>query len=67
MPNDPLPLPPLSSSPDEVAAQGHGRPAGTDVGAEGISEEQVEGVLKLVDMLEEDGDVVKVWTNLAED
>lgn len=34
---------------------------------EGVSEDQAEGILKLVDALEEESDVVKVWTNIAED
>ncbi|WWD19186.1 hypothetical protein CI109_103644 [Kwoniella shandongensis] len=34
---------------------------------EGVSEETVMGVLRIVDLLEEEGDVVKVWTNLADE
>ncbi|WVW85496.1 hypothetical protein I302_107534 [Kwoniella bestiolae CBS 10118] len=34
---------------------------------EGITEDTAESVFKIVDLLEEEGDVVKVWTNLADD
>ncbi|WWC71455.1 uncharacterized protein I206_105411 [Kwoniella pini CBS 10737] len=33
---------------------------------EGINEETFESVMKIVDLLEEEGDVVKVWTNLED-
>jgi len=31
----------------------------------GITEEQAEAIIKTAELLEEEGDVVKVWTNLA--
>lgn len=33
---------------------------------EGITEETMESVMRLVDILEEENEVVKVWTNLDE-
>nr|XP_018261599.1 mitochondrial protein [Kwoniella dejecticola CBS 10117]OBR83757.1 mitochondrial protein [Kwoniella dejecticola CBS 10117] len=39
---------------------------GEEGDGEGISEETAEGVMKIVDLLEEEGDVVKVWTNLED-
>jgi transcriptional/translational regulatory protein YebC/TACO1 len=31
----------------------------------GITEDQAESIIKTAELLEEEGDVVKVWTNLA--
>jgi transcriptional/translational regulatory protein YebC/TACO1 len=33
---------------------------------DGVSEDKAEGVLRLVELLEDEPEVVKVWTNLAE-
>lgn len=34
---------------------------------EGVTEKNIEGFLKTVDFLEAEPDVVRVWTNLADD
>ncbi|WWC90479.1 uncharacterized protein L201_005415 [Kwoniella dendrophila CBS 6074] len=40
---------------------------GQSLEGEGITEETAEGVFKIIDLLEEESDVVKVWTNLADE
>lgn len=37
---------------------------GEDEEGEGISEERAEAVEKVIDLLQLEGDVVKIWTNL---
>jgi transcriptional/translational regulatory protein YebC/TACO1 len=37
-----------------------------DSGAETVSEERAEAIAKVVDLLEGEPEVVRVWTNLAE-
>ncbi|WRT68525.1 uncharacterized protein IL334_005502 [Kwoniella shivajii] len=44
---------------DPIAILGEGEAQG-----EGINEEMAESIFRIVDLLEEEGDVVKVWTNL---
>ncbi|WVQ68378.1 uncharacterized protein L199_006585 [Kwoniella botswanensis] len=39
----------------------------SDGEAEGIDEDTAENIFRIVDLLEEENDVVKVWTNLADD
>lgn len=39
-------------------------PVATAEGEDGITEEQAEKIDRCVDMLEEESDTVKVWTNL---
>ncbi|WVF67552.1 hypothetical protein IAT40_002309 [Kwoniella sp. CBS 6097] len=52
----------VPTDPVSILTEGEGPSEG-----EGVSEDVAEGVFRVVDLLEEENDVVKVWTNLADD
>ncbi|OCF32759.1 mitochondrial protein [Kwoniella heveanensis CBS 569] len=52
---------------DPVPILSEGQTQAEEGAGEGVTEEVAEGVFRVVDLLEEENDVVKVWTNLADD